>query len=160
MISNLRARLPPGLGGSDRGAHLVPVTQVLWRGVVRYPRHTDRMRQDVAHCSGLLAVGPELGPKVYDRSVVAEQPLLDEHVRHSGGRALADRVAIERRVRLDETPGLRVGNASNSVGHLLAIPVYGDLQSPLRPRFNQLVDRLLYLILNLGHDPTPHQGYL
>jgi hypothetical protein len=118
------------------------------------------MRQHVAHGSGLFTVGAELGPKVYDRCVVAEQTTLDEHMRHRRGRALAHRVAIERRVRLDGTPGLRVGDASDCVGYLLAVPVDSDLQTPLGSRLDQLVDDFLYLILDFGHDPTPFQGYV
>jgi CubicO group peptidase (beta-lactamase class C family) len=37
----------------------------------------------VAHGSGLLTVGPELGPQIDDRRVVAEETPLDKHVRHA-----------------------------------------------------------------------------
>ena len=58
------------------------------------------------------------------------------------------------------TSGLRVNYTSDCVGHLLAVPVDGDLQTPLGSGLNQLVDDFLYLILNIGHDPTPLQVYL
>src|SRR5829696_8827004 len=160
MIGYLRARLPPGLGVGDGSAHLVPVAQVLRHRVSWYARHTDRVREDVPHSSGLLPVGPKLGPQLDDRRVVAEEAALYEHVRHGRGRALADRVAIERRVRLDGTPGLRVGDASDCLSYLLAVPVDSDLQTPLDSRLDQLVDEFLYLILDFGHDPTPFQGYV
>jgi hypothetical protein len=160
MIGNLRARLPPGLGVGDGSAHLVPVTQVLWRRVIWYPRHTDRVRQDVPHGRGLLTVGTELGPHLDDRRVIAEQPTLHEHMRHGRGRALANRVAVDRRVRRDATPGLRVGDASDGVGHLLTVPVDGDLQAPLGSRFDQPVDGFLDLLLKVVHDPIPLQSRL
>jgi len=81
-------------------------------------------------------------------------------VRHGRGRALADRVAIERRVRLDGTPGLRVGDASDGVNHLLAVPVDGDLQAPLGPRFDQPVDGFLDLLLKVVHDLIPLRSIL
>ena len=62
VIRGLGSRLPPGLGVGDHGAHLVPVTQVLRRGIGRYAGYTNRVRQDVPYGGGLLAVGTELRP--------------------------------------------------------------------------------------------------
>src|SRR5688572_13469900 len=74
-------------------------------------------------------------------------------MRHGRGRTLTDRVAIERRVGSDGTPGLWVGNAGDGVGHLLVIPVHGDLQTALRSRLDQSVSGFLYTGLDVVHDP-------
>src|SRR5215218_2293767 len=140
MIRSFRARLPPELGVGYSGAHLVPVAQVLWRGLGRYAGNADRMRQDVAHGRALFTVGPEIGPQLHNRGVVVEETALYEHVRHGRGRALADRVSVERRVRRYQTSGFGVSESGNGVDYLLAIPVDGDLQAPLGSRFDQLVD--------------------
>src|ERR671917_226969 len=78
VIRHPGARFPPGLGVGDRCAHLLPVAQILRRGVGRHARHPDRVRQDVPYGRGLLAVSAELRPQLYDRCVVAEVTPLDE----------------------------------------------------------------------------------
>jgi hypothetical protein len=88
------------------------------------------MRKDVAHGRAIFAVGAELRPQLHHGCVVAEEAALHEHVRHGCGRALADRVGVERSVRSDRTPRLRIGDTSDGVDYLLAAPVNGDLQTP------------------------------
>jgi hypothetical protein len=155
MIGSLRTRLPPGLRVGDHGAHLVPVTQILGCGIGRYAGHADCVRQRVPHGCTLLAVGAELGPQLHDQGVVAEEAALYEHMRHGGGRTLADRVGVEWRIRGDLATAFRVGYARDGVYQRLALAVDGGLQTPLGPRVDQPVDGFLDLRLNVAHDRFP-----
>jgi hypothetical protein len=157
VIGGLRARLPPGLGVGDQGAHLLPVAQVLGSGVGRHAGHADRVRQDVAHGRALLAVSAELRPQLHDRGVVIERATLYEHVCHRGGRTFARRVGVERRVRGDRASGFVIGDARCGVYHRLAVPVYGDLQTHLGSGLDEHIDGFLDLLLKDVHDPFSSQ---
>jgi hypothetical protein len=122
---------------------------------VRPARHADRLAQDVPYGRGLLAVGAELRPQLDDPRVVVENTALGEDVDHGRGHALADRVAKEGRVGGERASGRGVGDARGGVDHLFALVVDGDLQSPLSPGLNQLVDGFLDSLLNVGHDQSP-----
>src|SRR5215208_2654959 len=75
---------------------------------------------------------------------------------HRGrGHALADREAEERRVGCDRTPGRRIGDACDGVDHQFAVSIHRDLLAPLDSRFDQLVNGLLNLLLNIGHYRSP-----
>src|SRR3712207_8930687 len=93
----------------------------------------------MAHGSDFFAMGAELRRQLRDPRVVAEVPSLDEDVRHRRGRALADRVAIKRRLRCYLSLAFRVGDARHCVGHRLTMAVYGDLQAPLGPGLDKIV---------------------
>src|SRR6266566_2114491 len=153
VVAGLGAGLPPGGGAGDPRAHQVPVAQVLGGGVGRDAGHAHRMGQGVPDGGGLLAVGAELRPQLDDGGSVAEQPALHEHVGDGRGRALADRVAVERRAGGHRPSGGGVGDAGDGVDHLLAVPVHGHLQAALGSGLDQLVDGLLHLLLKVVHDP-------
>ena len=148
VVADLGAGLPPQLGVGDGGAHLVPVAEVLDGGVQRDARHPGGVVEDLAHGHGLLAVGGELRPQLGDRRVVAEQAALGQDVGHGRGRALDDREVVEQRAGVDRAAAGRVGDAGHGVDHLLAVAVDGDLDAPLGPGLDQLVDRLLHLLLS------------
>jgi hypothetical protein len=101
----------------------------------------------------LFAVGAKLGPQPDESSVVIEFSTLYEHVRH--GRAIADRVGVEWRVRSDQASGRRVGDANNGVYHQVATPVYGYLQTALGTGLDEPVDGLLDLLLKVVHELFP-----
>jgi hypothetical protein len=111
--------------------------------------------QHVSHGDGLLAVGTELRPQLCNRRVVAKHAALDEHVGQGRSHGLAYRIGVEYGVRLDQTPGRRVGGARDGIDHLLTVPVYGNLQAPLVSRVDQLVDGFLDLLLSVVHDRFP-----
>jgi hypothetical protein len=100
-------------------------------------------------------VGAELEPQFHDCGVVVERATLYEHVRHGRGRTLPDRVAVEGGIRSGQTPGFMVGDASDGIYYLFAVPVYGNLQTPLGPRFDQLVDSFLDPLLKVFHRLIP-----
>lgn len=72
------------------------------------------------------------------------------------GHALADRVAEERCVRRRAAPGRRIGVARDGVYYLLAALVDGDLQPPLLPGLDQLIERDLDLLLKVVHRHLPY----
>jgi hypothetical protein len=110
--------------------------------------------QDLAHGHGLLAVGAELRPQLGDRRVVAEQAALGQDVGDGAGRRLADRVVVEHGAGADRGAGPGVGEAGDGADHLLAVPVGGHLDALLGAGPDQLVDRLLDLLLELAHAPS------
>jgi len=48
-----------------------------------------------------------------------------------------------------------VGDARDGVDHRLAVPVDGDLQTPLGTGFDEIVDGFLDLLLKVIHDRIP-----
>jgi hypothetical protein len=109
----------------------------------------------VPYGRGLLAVGAELRPQLDDSCVVAKEATLCEHVRYGRGRTLAGRISVEGGVRHDRTPDFVVGDARDGVAYQVTAPVYGDLQTPLGSRLDQLVDGFLDLLLKVFHDRVP-----
>jgi hypothetical protein len=67
------------------------------------------------------------------------------------GGALDDREVVEHGAGVDRAAAGRVGNAGHGVDHLFAVPVDGDLDAPFGPGLDQLVDRLLHLLLEFLH---------
>src|SRR5918997_1887534 len=121
-----------------------------------YPQQNGRWGQSSSHSvtNRLLAWrslwrSRPAPPQLCDSRVVAEHAALDEHVDQGRGHGLADRIGVEHGVRLDRTPGRRVGGVRDGVYHLLAVPVYGDLQAPLRSRVDKHIDGFLDLLLNV-----------
>ena len=132
LIAGRRARLPFGSAIGQQLSHRVLVDQGVHGDVRRQEGQAAGVAQYVPDGDLFLAVLGEFGPILGDRGVVAEFAALDQKRGENGGGALAHRVAVNQRVRVD---------TGRDVDREFPVDVGRHLQADFVPRRDGRVQR-------------------
>jgi hypothetical protein len=150
LVAEAAARLPPGLGLGEHRAHVVPVAQLLDRGVVRRGGHARGVQQHVPERDPVLAVGTELGPDVGGPQVVGGLAPLHQYMGDGQGHALRCGCSPEQRVGTHGLALARVRGTAHRIHHDPAVLHHRDLHSNLVAARHPVVDQRLDTCLHIG----------
>lgn len=112
----------------------------------RHRRQADRVCEYVAKRRSLLAVGPELRPKLDHWCVVSDGAGPDEQMSDQRRHDLARGEAEERGLGAHPAPGLAVGDTGDGVHDKSTLVINGNLQADFGSGINEFVEHGLDLL--------------